>query len=103
MYPQCIFGKDCPFHRLLCSLCHGQREHVQLPLVNWHISMNVKGEPVFWAHDIHWRRFRICKIHFLENFGLDEGEILKLGTVHILRNQNFVIFQPPRPLFPYLK
>ena len=78
MYPQCMFGMDCPFHRLLCSLCHGQREQVQLPLVNWHISMNVQGEPMFWAYDIHWRRYRICKMHFLQNFGLEEADILKL-------------------------
>ena len=78
MYRQCMFGMDCPYHRLLCYICHDQREQVHLPLVNWHISLNVQGEPMFWAYDIHWRRYRICKMHFLNNFGLEEADILKL-------------------------
>ena len=40
--------------------------------------MDIQGVPSFWANDIHWRRFRICKMHFLDNFGLDEADIVKL-------------------------
>ena len=40
--------------------------------------MDIQGFPSFWANDIHWRRFPICKMHFLEHFGLDEEDIVKL-------------------------
>ena len=76
MKAPCIFGKDCPLHRLQCGLCHGKQ--VKLPLINWHINMDIQGFPSFWANDIHWRRFPICKMHFLEHFALDEEDIVKL-------------------------
>ena len=40
--------------------------------------MDIQGFPTFWANDIHWRRYAICKIHFLEHFGLDEEDIANL-------------------------
>ena len=72
----CLFGNDCPLHRLQCRLCHGLP--VQLPFVNWHIQMDIHGYPTFFANDIHWRRYPICKHHFLEHFEIDEEDIANL-------------------------
>ena len=42
----CLFGNDCPLHRLQCRLCHGLP--IQIPFVNWHIHMDIHGYPTFF-------------------------------------------------------
>ena len=69
----CFFGNDCSVHRLQCRLCHGLP--IQILFVNWHIHMDIMGYPIFFANDQNWRKYPICKQHFLQHFELNEEDI----------------------------
>ena len=69
----CIFGIDCPVHGVNCRMCLALP--TQMPFVNWNIQIDINGYPIFFVNDQNWRRYPICKQHFLDHFGLDEEDI----------------------------
>ena len=47
----------------------------QMPFVNWGIQMDINGQPIFFVYDTNWQRYKLCKVHFMDHFRLDEEDI----------------------------